>query len=325
MTGLLLKCAAAFAAVALACGTASAQEYPERGRTLTIIVPFPAGGASDVLGRLVAQKFGELWGVNAIVENKAGGDMLIGMQATANAKKDGYTMGLTTLGFVLNSVVLPKQPVDLFKDFQNVGMVGRSPHVLAVNASSPYKTYKELEAASKANPEKVNYGSCCTGMYFATEMLKSYTALRGTHIPYKGSAPSVQALLANETTFIIDTQQTIKPHADAGKLRALVVTSRKRSSALPDVPTLNEVGVPGDYELEAWWGLVVPQGVPQDVVAKANATLLKILEMPDIKKRMAEFGIDVVSSSPAGMANLIRTDHDRYAKLAREAKLSMKQ
>lgn len=300
-----------------------AQEYPAMGRNLNLIVPFPPGGASDAIGRLLAQKFAEHWGVHVIVENKAGADMLIGMQATANAKRDGYTMGLTTVGFVLNGIVLPKQVVDPAKDFAHIGIVGRSPHAIAVNASSPYRTFKDLEAASKTSGEKLNYGSGSMGFHFAAEMLKSTSGLRGVHVPYKGSAPAVQALLAGETTYIVDTQTAIKPFADGGKLRVLAVTARKRSPMMPSVPDLTEVGVAGDYELEGWWGLVFPEGVSHEIVMKANDTLNKIMDAPDVKKKMADLGMEVVTSTPKGMADLIQRDFERYSRLAREAKLAV--
>ncbi|RCW63197.1 tripartite tricarboxylate transporter substrate-binding protein [Pseudorhodoferax soli] len=305
-----------------AAGAALASDnYPEKGRTLQLVTPFPPGGATDLLARVLAQKFSEAWGIPAIVDNKAGGDMLIGSQAIANAKRDGYTLGFTTSGFVLNGIARA-QRVDPLTDFVPIGLVGRSAQVVAVNASAPYSTYKELEAASSAQPEKFSYASCCPGMHFAAEMLKSATNLRALHVPYKGSTPAVNAILGGETTFIIDTQTAVKPFVESGKLRALMVTSRQRASTMPDVPSLNEAGVPGQFETEVWWGLVFPAGVSPAIVAKANDTLNRILQSPEIRKRMAEMSIEPTASTPSEMARLMRTDFDRYSKLAKDANLS---
>ena len=308
----------------MVCASAHAQEpYPVRGRTLTLIVPYPPGGPSDSLGRMVAQRLGEKWGVNVVVDNKPGGELLIGSQVVANAKKDGYTIGLTALSFVLNGIFMAKPPLDPVDDFAHVGLIASSPNVLAVNASSPIKSFKELEAFTAANPAGVNYASCCAFPYFATELLKSSTHLRGQHIPYKGSAPAVTAVMAGEVTYTIDGQSIIRPLVEAGKLRALAVTARTRSAALPQVPHLGEVGVPGTFSMETWWGLWLPAGVDPSIVNKANKALNEIVAQPDFRKRIQEFGMDAAIGTPADMLTRIRVDRDRYSKLAREAHMSL--
>ncbi|WP_171020391.1 tripartite tricarboxylate transporter substrate-binding protein [Cupriavidus sp. 2SB] len=298
--------------------TVLAQKYPERGRTVSMVVPFGPGGASDAMARTLAEKFAEQWGVTAVVENKPGGEFMVGAAALANAKPDGYTMGLLTLGFVQNQIVKPSQRYNPMKDFTPIGMVARTPLALVVNAKSPIKSFKDLQEISKSDPKSLNFSSCCTAMLFSIEMLKKSAALEGTHIPYKGSVPSVNAVLGGDTVYTVDTVFSVKEFVAAGKLRALVVTSRERVGALPDVPNLSEVGVPGTFETDTWYFLAFPNGTPQEMVVTANATLNKILNMPDVKEKFARFIVKPSPSSPGDVASLMRTDFDRYARLAKE-------
>jgi len=299
-----------------------ADTYPERGRTLNIIVPFSAGGPTDILARLIALKFSELWGVSSIVTNKPGADMLIGSQEVAKARKDGYTMGLTSVGIALNRVVRDSFPFDPVTEFDSIGTVGSSSYVLAVDQRAPYRTFQELEAASQRSSERFSYASCCTGTYIATEMLKEATRLKGLQIPYRGSAPAVNAMLSGETQYIMETITAVKPFIESGKLRPLLVTGREPSRSLPDVPGLNGAKVPGDFEVLVWWGMVFPAGMPPEIVAEANRTLNSILTMPDVRQRLGKLDIDVEPSTPAAMARKWRADVDKYSKLVKAANLS---
>ncbi|WP_170168272.1 Bug family tripartite tricarboxylate transporter substrate binding protein [Pseudorhodoferax soli] len=301
---------------------ATAQGYPEKGKTLTIVVPFSAGGATDIMARLIGQKFAEQWGVTAVVVNKPGADLLIGSQEVTRAKKDGYTMGLTSHSIALNKVVREGFPFDPSKDFDSVGMVGISSYVLAVDQRSPYKTFQDLEAASQAASDKFSYASCCTGTFIATEMLKEATKLKGLHIPYKGSAPAVNAMMGGETQFIMDTVTAVKPFIDSGKLRPLLITTREGSGALPGVPGLKDAKIPGTFEIAVWWGMVLPPATPPEIVAEANRTLNRILSMPDVRQRMEGFQIDVLQSTPKEMTERWQTDLDKYTKLVKAANLS---
>ncbi|WP_027015441.1 Bug family tripartite tricarboxylate transporter substrate binding protein [Comamonas composti] len=302
-------------------GLATAQDYPQKGKPLTMIVPFAPGGASDLLVRLIGQKLGEQWETPVVVQNKPGGDMVIAMQTVARAEKDGYTMGLTTSSFALNKVVKKNFPMDPINDLASIGMVGQSAYVLAVDNSSPYKSFKELEAAARDNKNKFSYASCCFGTYFAAEMIKTATNLQGVHVPYKGSSPALNAMLSKEVEYIIDTTTATKPFITSGKLRPLMVTGRKRSPSFPDVPHLGEAGVPGDFEVGVWYGLVFPAGTPAEIVNKTNATLNKILAMPDVKSRIEGFDIEVTPSSPEKMSQKIVEDLNKYVSAAKKANL----
>lgn len=301
--------------------TALADTYPEKGKPVTLIVPFAPGGASDILVRLIGQRLGEVWGVPAVVQNKPGGDQVIAMQSLARSEKDGYTIGLTTSSFGLNKVVRDDFPLDPVKDFTPIGIIGQSSYVLAVGEDSPIKSFKELEKATQTGGKPYSYASCCFGTYFAAEMVKSATDLKGLHIPYKGSSPALNAMMTKEVDYIVDTTTATKPLIAAGKLRPLLVTGRTRSATLPDVPNLTEAGVPGDFEVGVWYGLTFPAGTPEHIVKKANATLNEILAMPDVKARIEGLDIEVTPTTPAEMHTKISSDVDKYVAAAKAAKL----
>lgn len=317
----LIPIAMAATAVLAVNGAAWAQDYPKNGKTINILVPFPPGGASDALARLVGQKLSDAWGTPVVVQNKPGGDMLIGLQAVAKSEKDGYTIGLTTSSFALNKVVKKDFPMDPVGDFAFIGLMGQSPYVLAVNADSRHKTFKELEAATQDKSGKFSYASCCLGTYFAAEMIKNATRLDGLYVPYKGSAPAMTSILSKEVDYVIDTTTSNKPFIASGKLRPLMVTSRQRTAAFPDVPNMTEAGVPGDFDIGVWYGLAFPAGTPADIVKKANATLNKILAQPDVKEKIESFAIDVTPSTPEQMTERAAKDLRSFIATARDAKL----
>lgn len=321
---LMTKLGVAAMLVATCLTTVHANDFPEKGKTVTLVIPFPPGGASDVLGRVVAQKLGELWGVTTVVENRAGGESMVGAAAVANGKKDGYYIGLFTLDFVLNRIVQASQPYDAARDFTPVALLAQSSLVLVVNSKSDIKSFADLKAASEKKADGLNFSSCCSVMYFSTEMLKNSTHIKGLHIPYKGSAPSVGAVVAGETDFAIDTPLSTKPFVDSGKLRALLVTSRDRAPAFPQVPNLTEAGVPGAFELGTWWGILMPSGVAPQVVAKTSESLKQIMGMPDVKQKLADLGLESKWSSGKDFGQLMETDYARYAKVAKDNNLVFK-
>lgn len=302
--------------------TAWAQDYPEKGKPVTMIVPFAPGGASDILVRLLGQKFSEVWGTPVVVQNKPGGDMIIALQSVARADKDGHTLGLTSSSFALNKVVRKDFPMDPVTDLAYIGIIGRSSYVLAVNADSRYKSFQELEAATRDKNQSFSYASCCFGTYFAAEMLKATTGLEGVHVPYKGSSPALQAMLAQDVQYIIDTTTATKPLISSGKLRPLMVTGRERSSSLPDVPHLSEAGVPGDFEVGVWYGLAFPAGTPENIVKKANATLNEVLAMPDVKSRIEGLDIEVTPTTHVEMTERVKSDLKNYAEATKLANLT---
>lgn len=301
---------------------ALAQDYPQKGKTINLIVPFAPGGASDILSRLVGQKLNEQWDTPVIVQNKPGGDMLIAQQFLARSEKDGYTMALTTSSFALNKVVKKDFPMDPVQDFAFIGLVGQSPYLLSVNADSKITNFKELEAATRDKNNKFSYASCCFGTYFAAEMIKNATKLDGVHVPYKGSSPALNAILSKEVEFIIDTTTASKPFITSGKLRPLMVTSRKRAPTFPDVTDMTEAGVPGDFDVGVWYGFVFPAGTPANIVRKANATLNKILAMPDVKAKIENFDIEVTPSTPEQMKERVARDLQSYEQATKAARLS---
>jgi tripartite-type tricarboxylate transporter receptor subunit TctC len=317
-----LPIAIAAASIFSVTSTAWAQDYPEKDKPVTMIVPFAPGGASDILVRLLGQKFSEVWETPVVVQNKPGGDMIIALQSVARADKDGHTLGLTTSSFALNKVVKKDFAMDPAADLASIGLIGRSSYVLAVNADSSYKSFKELEAATLDKSQHFSYASCCFGTYFAAEMLKATTGLDGVHVPYKGSSPALQAMLAKDVQYIIDTTTATKPLISSGKLRPLMVTGRERSLSLPDVPHLSEEGVPGDFEVGVWYGLVFPAGTPENIVQKANATLNKVLAMPDVKSRIEGLDIEVTPTTHVEMNERVKTDLKNYAEAVKIANLT---
>ncbi len=316
-----LPFALAAASVFSMSGAAWAQDFPEKGKPVTMIVPFAPGGASDILVRLLGQKFTEIWETPVVVQNKPGGDMVIALQSISRADKDGHTLGLTSSSFALNKVVKKDFPMDPIADLTYIGMIGRSSYVMAVSADSDFKTFKELEAATRAKPNDFSYASCCFGPYFATEMIKANSDLEGVHVPYKGSSPALQAILAKDVQYIVDTTTATKPHITSGKLRPLMVTGRERSQSLPDVPHLGEEGVPGDFEVGVWYGLVYPAGTPDDIVKKANAALNEVLAMPDIKARIESLDIEVTPMTPEAVTAKVKSDLKSYSDAVKIAKL----
>lgn len=321
MKSVVMKSVAVAMSLGVLGGVAHAQDYPDRNQTLTIVVSFPPGGASDAIMRTLGEKFREEWGINTVVENRPGGELMVAANAIASAPKTGYTMGLMTGDMVLNQIIYPNQQVNPFKAFTPVGLIATTANVLVVPANSPIKSFKDLQDASKRNPNALNYSSCCASIRFAAEMLKKHTGVAGAHIPFKGSAPSVQATAAGQTDWTLDTGLSTKPLIEGGRLRALAVTTRERQSFLPDVPGLAEIGVSGGFELVGWFSMVMPAGTPPGVVATANRTLNKILAMPDVQKRLSGFYVKPAGGAPEAVTALMNSDFERYSRLAKESNL----
>ncbi|ETF02340.1 hypothetical protein W822_12285 [Advenella kashmirensis W13003] len=305
---------------------AMADAYPEQGKTLSIVVPFGPGGAADSIARLLAEKLQKKWKVNTVVENKPGGEFMVGAGAVANAKPDGYTMGLFTMGIIQSLIIRPKQQYDPFKDFAPIGMVGKTPLLLLVKGNSPIKTFKDLQHIATEKPESLQFSSCCTAMLFAVEMLKKDADLAGEHIPYKGSSPSVMAVISGDTSFTVDTPMAARSFLGSdGRLRALAVMWRERVPNLKDIPDLNEVGVPGKWELDTWYAMTFPRNTPTAIVTKANQELNEILAMPDVQKKLEEFYIYADPMSADDLAKRMKSDFERYSILVKENNLQFGQ
>ena len=306
--------AACVAALAPALGHAQS-DYPNK--PLRVIVPFPPGGASDTLGRMVAQHLQNAWGQTAIVENRPGAGGNIGAEAGAKAAPDGSTLTLAAAGFIaVNPSLYPKLNYDSAKDFQPVALLVKAPLLLVVNPQVPAKTARELIELAKRTPGKITIGNggAGTAQHLGGVSFAMAAGVDVTHIPYKGSAPATNDLLGGVFDAQFDNLVTLVPFVKAGKLRALAVSSSQRVAALPDVPTLNESGLPG-FEDGTWYGIVAPRGTPQPIVDKLNAELLKMLAQPETRDKLLAMGLEPAGNSSAEFGQLIRTDIAKYAKV----------
>jgi tripartite-type tricarboxylate transporter receptor subunit TctC len=300
------------AAVALACagitGVAHAQQYPNK--TVRWIVPFPPGGGTDTISRTLAQKLTDAWGQQVIADNRPGSGGTLGLAIAAKLPPDGYNIVLGQLANVAIAPALyPKLPYDPVRDLQPVTLVLTSPLVLVVHPSVPAKTTKELIALAKAKPNSITFGSPGNGTtgHLGTEILQHQAGIKMTHIPYKGAQPAFTGLLGGEIAIYMSSIPPAQPMISAGRVRAIGVTSAKRMASLPNVPTISEAGVPG-YEVTNWYGVMMPGGVPKDILTKVNADIVRILRQPDVQQRFASEGGDVAPSSPDEFGKFIRNE-----------------
>jgi tripartite-type tricarboxylate transporter receptor subunit TctC len=305
------------AATALLASPARA-EFPDK--TIRIVVPYTPGGFNDTLGRIVAQKFTDDWGVSAVVENRPGGGTLIGTDSVAKAPADGYTLLVVAFPFAVNPSLYAKLPYDTLKDFAPLILAGQTPNLLVVNNDVPVRSVKELIAAAKAEPGKLSYGSTGSGSsnHLSMELFRLMTATSMIHVPYKGSAPMVTDLLGGHVQVAFDNVPNVITQVKAGKLRALAITSPGRAASLPDIPTVAEAGVPG-YEVGVWFGIVAPAATPPDVLARLNAELNKILAMPDVKQKFADQGVEPVGGTGERFGEHLRTQIEKWGRVVKES------
>src|SRR5881398_1961856 len=313
-----------FATLALMlCGAAQAQEYP--AKPVRLVVPYAAGGNADIFGRTLAQKLGDALKQPFVVENRAGANGGIGADFVAKSAPDGTTLLVTANGpIVVNPVLYAKVPYDPVRDFAPVAQCTVYQYVLVTLAGSPIKSVADLVDAARAKPGAVSYGSTGVGggNHLAGELFALATNTQLTHVPYKGSAPALADLLGGQLTFMFDTVITSAPHIRAGKLRAFAVSSAKRASSLPEVPTMQEAGFAG-FDMSQWQGVLAPAGTPDALVGLLNAQIAKAMHAPDVYERIAvQGGNEIVTGTPEEFAALIRADLQRYARLIGEAKIS---
>lgn len=308
---------AAFAAVASF--HASAQSYPTH--PVKIVVPYPPGGGTDVMARVLAKQLTANTGETFFIENKGGADATIGAEVVARAPNDGYTLlAVSGVPFVLNQIVYSRLPYNILNDFEPVSMFASGPLVLVVNPSLPVQTAAELIALLKANPGKYNYAGSDQFTFLATEMILLATGTTMTHVPYKGVGPSLTDVVGGHVPIMLSSLAPAMPFIQGKKLRALAVTSKTRSPALPDVPTVAETIVP-DYEFPAWYGLLAPKGTSKAVVGYLNAAVTKAVEGAEVKSNLSSLGTDVVRTSPEQFAQFLRSELDKLAKVAKATKL----
>ncbi len=312
---------AASLALALTTALACAQGYPVR--PIRLIVPFPAGGPNDIIGRIVAQKLTDVLGQQTIVDNRAGAGGTIGTTLVAKSPPDGYTLLSGGMGNLVMNPIIEKVPYDTLRDFVPVILVASAPNVLVVHPSLPVKDVKGLIALARSHPGQLNYGSGGIGStpHLSGALFNSMAKVNAVHVPYKGNAPAITDLLGGRVQLAFLGIPPVQPHVAGGKLRALAVTSVQRSKAMPQVPTVAESGLPG-YELSPWYGVLAPAGTPAEVVTLLNAAIAKFMRTPDMAEKLAAIGAEPETTTPEEYSARIRADTVKWTKVIRDAKLT---
>ena len=316
---LLLKSGAALLVAGSFC-TAHSQDYPLK--PIRIVVPVVAGGSPDVLARIIGEKMRERLGQAVVVDNRAGAGQMIGADHVAKSAPDGYTIMLPTATFCGSAAIQPKLPFDPVNDLTGVAMVGVGPLLIVVHPSVPVKNVKELIALAKSRSGQINYGSAGTGsiIHFAAEVFASNAAIDIVHVPYKSGAPAVTAAVTGEVPVVFMSLPSVWPQVKNNRLRAIAVTSAKRSAFVPDLPTVAESGVPG-YEAGQWWGMLAPAKVPAAIIAKLNSEINAILSAEDMRTRLANEGAEPVLMSPEAFTSFVRSEIAKFRKVAKERNL----
>jgi tripartite-type tricarboxylate transporter receptor subunit TctC len=295
----------------LASLASAADEYPSRA--VRVIVPFAPGGGTDVVGRILAQQLSQRLGQSFVIDNRPAGSGIVGADFVAKAQGDGYTLLFAFSSLSSSAKLISHLPYDPVADFAPVALATTSPLVMFLHPSVPANNLREFIAYAKANPGKLNYGSSGPGSspHLATELLMSMAGIQMTHIPYKGIAPAITAQLANEVQMSFTPIAVGMPYAKAGRLRALASGGLQRSVAIPDVPTIDESGLPG-FEVIGWWGMLAPSKTPRSVVVLLNREVRAVLEVPEVKRNLVEQGMDPAGGSPEEFGALIKTDMDKW-------------
>lgn len=292
------------------------ERYPEK--PIRFIVPFPPGALNDYLGRLLATKFTENWSKQMVVDNRAGGSTIIGTEMAAKSPPDGYTLLLCSVALAVNQTLFPKLPYNTDKDLAFVSMIAATPYLVVVQPSLPVKTLQDLVALAKAKPGQLNYGSTGNGgtSNLMGEMLKTMAKIDMVHIPYKGLAPALTDMMGGQINVAFGGYSTVGELWKSGRVRAIAVTSAKRSPYTPDLPTIAESGYPG-YEATPWWGLAVAAGTPKPIVAKLNAEVHRIMKSPDVTEQMKSRAIEVWVSTPEELAAYYQKEVLRWASVVK--------
>ncbi len=309
----------ALVALCAASAGACAQAYPSK--PIRMVVGFPPGGGNDIIARMVGSKMQEAWGQPVLIDNKPGANSIIAAEYVAKSAPDGYTLLVNaTGGMSVNPVLYAKLPYDSLKDFVPISMVGAFPLVLVVHPSLPAGSVTELVAYARANPGKLDYSAGSTAFQVATEMLKQMTGTDIRHIPYKGSAAAIAAVIAGDVQMTIVDTPPLVAQIKAGKVKALGVTAAKRAASMAELPTVAESGVPG-YEMVLWIGVFAPAGAPREIVSKLNAEIVRIVRLPDIRAEFAGMGVDPVGNTSEQMAEWIRREIARFGPVVKAANI----
>lgn len=312
-------------AASLFAGSAHAQAVKFPTKTVTIVVPYTPGGASDVQARLIGQKLSKLWGQPVVIENKPGASAAIGMQYVARSTPDGYTLVVSDLGTLTISPSFRKLPYDLEKDFATISILTYSPYLLTAHPATPFNTLKELIDYAKANPTKLNYGTSGLGTnpHLAGKLFASRLGLDWTDVPSKGGSQTIQDVISGQLDLQFNSVFSTASHVKSGKLKALAVSSEKRLPDMPNLPAINEI-LPG-FVAGGYQGMFAPAATPAPVVSKINADVVKVLNMPDIKERFAGLGANPTGGTPEEMRKFLREDRDRWAKLIKQLNLKLEE
>jgi tripartite-type tricarboxylate transporter receptor subunit TctC len=323
MKHIIKHAAIALVALVAVAGPAMAQDkWPSK--PIKYIVPFPPGGTTDILARIIAQKLSTSLGQQVLVDNKPGAGGNIGSDFVAKSAPDGYTiLGGTISSHAINVTMYKKLPYDAVKDFSPITLIGTNANVLVVHPSNPAKNLAEFIANARAKKEPLNFASAGTGtsQHLSGELFKSMTGLDMLHVPYKGSAPAIQDVMGEQVVMMFDTTVVAGPFIKAGKLRALGVTSSKRVKGMEDIPTVSEGGVPG-YELVSWQGIFAPAGTPKEIVQRLNTEIAAIIKMPDVAKRLEDLGLDASGMSSDAFAAFQKSEIAKWAKVIKTANIS---
>jgi len=287
-------------------------------------VPYPPGGANDIIGRMLAQKMSEQLGQNVVVDNRGGGNTIIGSELMAKAPPDGHTVLIIAAGHTINPSLYPKLPYDTARDFAPVSLVGDGAYVLVAHPGAGVNTVPELIAAAKAKPGQLAYASSSIGnlTHLAAELFASLAGVKMLHVPYKGGGPAMTDLLGGRVAIFFSTVAVARPHLQSGKIKGLGVTTAKRSLALPNMPTVAEAGLPG-YEVSGWYGMVVPAATPKTAIATLHGAVQTAIRQPDIKERLLGVGVEAVEMSSAQFGARINAELVKWDKLVRPLKITV--
>ncbi len=312
MTGLLLV---------LASSAAAQQNYPSK--PIRFIVPYPPGGSTSNVARLVGQKLAESFGQQVLVDNRGGGNTIIGSELLVKSPPDGYTLLLVSSTHVINPSLIPT-PYDAIKDFAPVATLVGTEYLLVVNAAVPAGNLKELIALAKSKPGELNYGSSGSGTtnHLAPELINMMAGIKTTHIPYKGGGPALTDLVGGRVQMFMNNPQTLIPFIKSGKIRPIAITGESRSPALPEVPTFTEAGLPG-IAMNPWFGVLAPAATPRDIIGRLSSEISRVLAMQDIKDKFASEGLESFISTPEQFAALIKTDLERFARIIKAANIKV--
>ncbi len=310
------------ALMALAGSAAAEQAYPNK--PIRFISPFAPGGSTDLLARLVGQKLTESWGQQVIVDNRPGGNTVIGSEVLVKSPPDGYTIMVVTSGHAIHPSLIPYLPYDTVKDFAAVATVSSTEFVLVLHPSVPANNLQEFIALAKSKPGQLNYASSGSGggPHLAAELFSIMAGVKLQHVPYKGGGPALSDLLGGQVQALMSTPIAAINHIKSGRLKAIAISGETRLSALPQMPTFTEAGLPG-LEVRNWYGILAPAGTPKEIIEKLSTELARILAMPDFKEKLDSLGMDPFISTPGQFAALIKADMIKYAKIIKTANIKL--